>query len=224
MCPTYSPDVKIRAVLDYKAGKNSQEKIAKSIGTNWTTLQRWIRQYDSFSKEIFYKHGYQHYSAELKEVAVTAYLAGEGSYESLCTKYKIRSAAQLERWVMQYNDSGRLKTSGTGGFSIMKNGRKTTLQERVEIAAHCIEHDHNYAATSVEYNISYQQARNYTIKYEQGGLEALEDRRGKKRPTDALSEIEKLKAELKLEQARRKHAEMEVSFLKKLNEIERRQD
>lgn len=70
----------------------------------------------------------------------------------------------------------------------MKNGRKTTLQERVEIAAHCIEHDHNYAATSVEYNISYQQARNYTIKYEQGGLEALEDRRGKKRPTDALSE------------------------------------
>lgn len=146
-CPTYSPDVKIRAVLDYNAGKNSQEKIAKRIGTNWTTLQRWIRQYDSFSKEIFYKHGYQHYSAELKEAAVTAYLAGEGSYESLCTKYKIRSAAQLERWVMQYNDSGRLKTSGTGGFPIMKNGRKTTLQERIEIAAHCIEHDHNYATT-----------------------------------------------------------------------------
>ena len=58
-------------------------------------------------------------------------------------------------------------------FHIMKNGRKTTLQERVEIAAYCIEHDHNYVATSVEYNISYQQARNYTIKYEQGGLEAL---------------------------------------------------
>ena len=58
MCPTYSPDVKIRAVLDYKAGKNSQEKIAKRIGTNWTTLQRLIRQYDSFSKEIFYKHIY----------------------------------------------------------------------------------------------------------------------------------------------------------------------
>lgn len=224
MCPTYSPDVKIRAVLDYKAGKNSQEKIANRIGTNWTTLQRWIRQYDSFNKEIFDKHGYQHYSAELKEAAVTAYLAGEGSYESLCTKYKIRSAAQLERWVMQYNDSGRLKTYGTERFPIMKNGRKTTLQERVEIAVHCIEHDHNYAATSVEYNIFYQQARNYTIKYEQGGLEALEDRRVKKKPTDALSEIEKLKAELKLEQARRKHAEMEVSFLKKLSEIERRRD
>lgn len=51
--------------------------VAKRIGTKWTTLQRWIRQYDSFSKEIFYKHGYQHYSAELKEeAAVTAYLAG----------------------------------------------------------------------------------------------------------------------------------------------------
>ncbi len=36
------------------------------------------------------------------------------------------------------------------------------------------------------------------------------------------TEIEKLRAELKLEKAKRKKAEMEASFLKKLNEIERR--
>ena len=35
------------------------------------------------------------------------------------------------------------------------------------------------------------------------------------------SEIEKLRAELKLEKAKRQKAEMEVSFLKKLEEIER---
>ena len=39
---------------------------------------------------------------------------------------------------------------------------------------------------------------------------------------DEKLEIEKLQAELKMEKAKRKKAEMETSFLKKLDEIERR--
>lgn len=70
--------------------------------------------------------------------------------------------------------------------------------------------------------MSYQQARSYTVKYEEGGVDALKDRRGKRKSPEELTEIEKLKAELKLEKARRRKAEMEVSFLKKLDEIERR--
>ena len=31
-----------------------------------------------------------------------------------------------------------------------------------------------------KYEISYQQARNYTVKYEDGGVDALQDRRGKR--------------------------------------------
>ena len=54
------------------------------------------------------------------------------------------------------------------------------------------------------------------------GVDALRDRRGKRKGTDELTEIEKLKAELKLEKAKRIRAEMEASFLKKLEEIERR--
>lgn len=104
----------------------------------------------------------------------------------------------------------------------MKDGRKTTFEERVEIASYCIAHDHNYAETAEKYKVSYQQARSYTVKYEEGGVDALQDRRGKRKDVDSLSEIERLKAELKLEKAKRIHAEMEVSFLKKLEEIERR--
>ena len=48
----------------------------------------------------------------------------------------------------------------------MTKGRKTTFDERVEIVQYCIAHDHNYAKTSEQFGISYQQARNYTIKYE----------------------------------------------------------
>lgn len=44
---------------------------------------------------------------------------------------------------------------------------------------YCIAHDHNYAETAVKYGISYQQARSYTLKYEAGGLDALQDNRGK---------------------------------------------
>lgn len=105
----------------------------------------------------------------------------------------------------------------------MAKGRKTTFEERVEIASYCISHDHNYAETAEKFSVSYQQARNYTVKYENGGIDALQDNRGKRKPEDTLTEIERLRAELKLERAKRQKAEMEASFLKKLDEIERRQ-
>ena len=52
----------------------------------------------------------------------------------------------------------------------MTKGRKTTFEERVEIVQYCISHTHNYAETAEKYGISYQQARNYTIKYEKDGI------------------------------------------------------
>ena len=76
--------------------------------------------------------------------------------------------------------------------------------------------------TSRRFRVSYQQARNYTVKYESGGVEALRDRRGRVKPMDELSELEKLRAENKILRAEKERAEMEVSFLKKLDEIERR--
>lgn len=218
---SFSPEEKIQIVLEYKSGKGSQGLIAKKYGTNWTAIQRWTRLYDTFGEDAFYKDRNRHYSIELKQDAVNAYLAGEGSYESICKKYKIQSSTQLKRWVMMYTDSGRLKASGTGG-TILKEGRSTTFEERIEIAAYCIEHNHNYSETAEKYSVSYQQARSYTVKYEANGIDALQDRRGKRKPDDALTEIERLKAELKLEKAKRLKAEMEASFLKKLEEIERR--
>lgn len=104
----------------------------------------------------------------------------------------------------------------------MTKGKKTTFDERVEIAAYCISHEHNYAETAEKYQVSYQQARSYTVKYEAGGLDALKDNRGKKKANDSLTEVEQLRAELKLEKAKREKAEMEAAFLKKLAEVERR--
>ena len=104
----------------------------------------------------------------------------------------------------------------------MTKGRKTSFEERVEIVQYCINHERNYAETSEKYHISYQQARSYTIKYETGGVEALRDKRGKRKMQDEMSELERLRAENKILRAEKKRAEMEASFLKKLSEIERR--
>lgn len=104
----------------------------------------------------------------------------------------------------------------------MTKGRKTTFNERVEIVQYCIVHDHNYAKTAEQFEISYQQARNYTIKYEKQGVEALHDRRGKRKSETEMSELEKLRAENRILRAEKEYAQMEADFLKKLAEIERR--
>lgn len=80
----------------------------------------------------------------------------------------------------------------------MTKGRTTTFDERVEIVQYCIAHDHNYAETLAKYNVSYQQARSYTMKYEAGGIEALRDRRGRTKPLDEMSELSFLKINSRL--------------------------
>lgn len=81
----------------------------------------------------------------------------------------------------------------------MTKGRKNTFEEqRVEIVQYCIAHDRNYAKTAEQYHVSYQQARNYIVKYEAGGVEALRDNRGKRKRPDEMSELEKLRAEVKI--------------------------
>lgn len=218
----YSAEEKICAIKEYLDGKNSMASIASRLGVDPASFKQWVNNYEVMGADAFFSPRNKHYSKVEKEQAVFAYMAAEGSLMDICKKYRIRSTRQLREWIKKYNSHEELKASGTGGPVIMTKGRKTTFEERVEIASYCIAHDHNYMETSEKFSVSYQQARNYTVKYEAGGVDALQDKRGKRKPEDALSEVEKLRAELKLEKARRQKAEMEVSFLKKLNEIERR--
>ena len=60
--------------------------------------------------------------------------------------------------------------------------------------------------------MSYQQARNYIVKYEAGGVEALEITVAKRKHPDEMSELEKLRAEVKILKVEKERAEMEASF------------
>lgn len=218
----YSVEEKLRIIKLVLEDKHSITSTSTKEGIDRTTLAEWIRNYEVSGIETFLHTGNAKRTASEKEMAVQEYLSGQGSLREICKKHKISSTRTLRQWISLYNGHKELKASGTGGRNLMTEGRKTTFEERVEIASYCISHDHNYTETSEKFKVSYQQARNYTIKYETGGVTALQDNRGKRKTEDSLTEVEKLRAELKLQKAKLQRAEMELSFLKKLEEIERR--
>lgn len=217
-----SPEEKLNSIHRIKSGKESVTHVSNRLGVALASVQQWITIYNSSGEDAFYASTYKHYSKELKKQAVLDYLSGKGSQADICERYGVRSKSKLQMWIKKYNSNEELKSSGTGGTIIMTKGRKTTFDERVEIASYCIANNHNYSETAKKFYVSYQQARNYTVKYERHGVEGLQDNRGKRKSKESFTETEKLRAEIKLEKAMRQNAEMELAFLKKLDEIERR--
>ena len=205
-----STEDKLYAVNLYLDGKESQCRIASIFDVSKASVQQWIRNYESMGSNAFTLKGNKKYSKELKQQAVLDYLAGWGSHDDICKKYGIRSKSKLQIWIKKYNGHEELKSSGTLSWPKEKN----TFEERIEIVQYCIAHDYNYAKTAEQYQVSYQQARNYTMKYRAGGMAALRDNRGKRKSPNEMSELEKLRAEVKILRAEKEYDEMEASFLK----------
>lgn len=76
---------------------------------------------------------------------------------------------------------------------------------------------------ALKYQVSYQQVRTWTLRFEQMGEAGLEDRRGR-RKKDQAPRTELERAQIEIEQLKHKLylSEMENTLLKKLDEIERR--
>lgn len=218
-----SYEERLDAVERYLRHECSMNDLAKQLQVTTKTIRRWISRYQSFgSAGLQDSCRNQPYSSTLKEAVVREYLSGIHSQVELCGKYGMKSTRQLRNWIAKYNGHEKLKSSGTGGISIMTQGRKTSYEERVEIVQYCIEQQNNYVETARKYKVSYQQVYSWTTKFETQGVEALQDKRGKRKPLAKMSEVEKLKAENKLLEAKNKRQQMEIDFLKKLEEIERR--
>lgn len=165
-------------------------------------------------------HKNNKYSKEMKLQAVKDYLNGEGSYETLKEKYKLRSSTQLKNWVMWYNGHKEFKErSSAKGEIYMTKGRKTTQEERAEIVAFCIEHGKDYGLTVETFKVSYQQIYTWVKKYEEKGVNGLTYRRGKAKPENELTEEDRLRQENKILQAKIKDQEIEIALLKKLREL-----
>ena len=218
-----SYEERLEAVERYLRHECSMNDLAKQLKVDKTAVRQWISRHQAFGAEGLQDSTQnQSYSSTLKEAAVLDYLSGSNSLIEICGKYGMKSTTQLRNWISTYNGHEKLKSSGTGGISSMTQGRKTGFEERVEIVQYCIEHQNNYVETAQKYHVSYQQVYSWTTKFETQGIEALQDKRGKRKPLAKMSEVEKLKAENKLLEAQNKRQQMEIDFLKKLEEMERR--
>ena len=104
----------------------------------------------------------------------------------------------------------------------MNKGRSTTQEERLQIVKEALESGKNYGEIAKKYNVSYQQVRTWTLRYEELGNAGLEDRRGKrKKDQTPRTELEKAQIEIKKLKHQLYMAEMERDLLKKLSELER---
>lgn len=216
-------DKKVTAVRDYLAGNKGVSQICLELQVNKNAVMEWLRKYQlkgALGLQTIKKNKY--YPDYIKLQAISDYQKGLGSLNQLCSKYDISNNSILQQWIKKYNGHNKIKSHNSKGDKKMIIGRKTNYEERVKIVSFCIQNNDNYQLTSDKYKVSYQQVYTWTTKYKEGGVEALVDRRGKRKDPEELTETEQLATQIKLLEAEKKLLELENGFLKKLNDVERR--
>jgi len=219
---------KIKACEDYLSGTASAREIAERLNLRPTSereVQRWAVRYREYGPEsLLPKLKNSSYTKEFKINAVEDYLSGNGSIDDIRNKYQIPSHSTLRKWIAKYNDLKELEDylPRPEVYKKMAYRKKTTQEEREEIVKYCIEHNKDYKGTAAHYDVSYSQVYGWVQKYLEKGTDGLSDKRGKRKDESELTEVEKLRRQNKILEAKIRELEMESVLLKKVEEIERR--
>lgn len=221
----YTAKQKIKACEDYLSGKKSSRQIARELNMGnggKCHVVEWSKKYKIYGASVFEEtHHNKSYSKEFKEKVVREYLDGKGSQMDLMVKYNIPSQATLIQWISRYNNHIEFKDYDPRSEVYMAKTRKTTLDERLEIVKHCIDHDRNIVHTAAAYQCSYAQVRSWLIKYEKDGEEGLEDRRGRHKKEEELSDLEKAQRQIKKLEREKEEYRRKYELLKKAETLER---
>lgn len=221
----HSIEFKYEVLMAYKNEDYTLNEIKAKYQIPKTTLYKWVERFEKNGIDgLRDSKTWKAYSKELKEAAVRDYLSGEYSLREVVRKYEISSLSVLEKWINKYNSYRDLKDTSKGRTSSMTKGRKTTWEERIQIALDCLGNGKDYQITADTYKVSYQQVYQWVKKYEDGGDEALQDKRGRKKEEAKLTPEEKIKLQMKKLERENERLRAENLFLKKLEEIERRRD
>ena len=221
--PKFSKETKIKAIKAYRTGSRTVLEIANDLESDSTNIRRWIRNYESMGEQAFDdKPRNRAYSKAFKLEVIKAYLDGKGSYRDLAKQYQLTSDELVRTWVSKYNRHNEIKAYDPKGSVYMAKSRKVSYEEKLEIVKWTIEHNHEYKLAAEKFEIAYSQVYNWVRKYNAEGETGLKDERGKRKPVENLSEIEKLKREVELLRRRNERLEMEAEVIKKFQEIERR--
>jgi transposase-like protein len=219
----FSKEEKYKILKAYEKGELTLVEFLQEHQISERTLYTWREKYEQFGLDgLERSNGWKQYSKELKLAAVRDALSGDYSLIELTHKYEISSHSVLQGWIRLYNGHREIKGTSRGRNQSMTKGRKTTVEERIEIANYCIKNRKDYQRAAEVYNVSYQQVYQWVRKYEDGGDESLKDKRGRNKVEAELSPEEKIQLEMKRLERENERLRAENLFLKKLEEIERR--
>jgi len=101
--------------------------------------------------------------------------------------------------------------------------RKTTFEERIEIVEYVTAGKHTYAQAAEHFDASYQQVRSWVLKSKEAGYVGLKDGRGRTKPVEEMTEIERLKLENRQLKAKLKEQEVLDLFAKKFRELQNKE-
>lgn len=223
--PKCTAEQKVKAVEDYLNGVRGVSDIMNDLSIASTrTIRQWISVYQISGVFAFVpKSKNNNYSKEFKQKVVEEYIDGKGSLSDIAAKYKIAGHETLRRWISLYNSNMELKDYAPKQEVYMAEAsRKTTIEERKEIVAYCIEKGRDYKDTAEKYDVSYSQVYSWVRKYDNDGEEGLTDKRGLHKSDDEVDELERLRRENKRLKHQLEERDMTVELLKKVKEFERR--
>lgn len=212
----------LERVQEYLDGQGSYATLAAANGIGERTLRGWVQKYRERGAIVFYKQsGNAHYTKEFKMQCVEAVLRGEGNVDDIVAKYNISGRSVLNSWIKRYNANKELKDYDPKREVYMAEARrKTTLEERKEIAEYCIAQGKDYKGTAERYQVSYSQVYSWVRKYEKLGEAGLSDNRGHHKRDDEVDELERLRRENLRLKRMLKEQDMMVELLKKAKEFE----
>lgn len=223
--PRYTLEQKLQACEDYLSGRKSTLQIAKELGMGsygYSYVNFWIRQFrKSGSAGLERKPRNRSYSRQFKMKVVKEYNSGVTSKLELAIKYKIPSTNTVRTWIRKYNNHIELEDYAPKPEVYMAKRKKTTFEERIEIAKWCLDHGRSYKEAAARFACSYQQVRNWVIKYEKGGEEALKDKRGKRKVDEQLTDLEKAQRTIKKMERELEAMRKENILLKKVMDAKR---
>lgn len=194
---SYSVEEKYKILKELDKDYSTYELELK-YNVHHSTILDWKHKYDKCGLEGLKESStWKKYSKELKLAAIRDCLSGEYSLSEVARLYEISNASVLSDWIKKYNSHRDLKDTSPGRTSSMTKGRKTTWKEQIQIAIDCLGNGKDYQEAANTYNVSYQQVYQWVNKYEDGGDEALKDKRVNKKEETSLTPEEKINLQMR---------------------------
>ncbi|MER2192196.1 MAG: IS3 family transposase [Solibacillus sp.] len=207
-----TPEMKLLALQYVEEGLYSIREICEKYAISTYTFKSWRTKFKTGGIEALTPaKKNKFYSKELKERAVADYLTKKYSMYEILSTYEIRGWSLFKSWLKTYTSHSELKDSGKGMSQTMTKGKKTTVEERIEIVKACLANGKNYQETAAQYEVSYQQVYQWVRKFEKDGEKALQDQRGRTKPAEERTPEDELR--LKIQQMERENERLRAENL-----------